>query len=328
MKQAFLQIRIREEDRDSLRFHWLKDKDPKNIVVLRFTRPIFGLVQSPFILNGTLKVHLKSIKEEFPEKTEIIEKIGSDLYVDDIISGGTDVKEVLELKETLKDTFKAAGFELHKWHSNKKQLETDVSQPDIETYPSETYAKRMLGSGFGDNETKILGLSWEKVTEYILGLSWEKVTDYIVGLSWEKVTDYIGIKISKGEIEMTKRGVLIFLASIFDPTGIYSPVTLMRKIFYGESCDLKLCWDTKLPNELTKRFLKWFNSLPEKVTVPRCLAKYEEPICSIDLHVFADASIKGVCAVIYVVVNQDSGTTIGLLASKSRLSKKDQLFLD
>ena len=189
---------------------------------------------------------------------------------------------------------------MHKWHSNKKQLETDVSQPDIETYPNETYAKLMLGSGFGDNETKILGLSWEKVT------------------------DYIGIKISKGEIEMTKRGVLKFLASIFDPTGIYSPVTLMGKIFYRESCDLKLCWDTKLPNELTKRFLKWFNSLPEKITVPRCLAKYEEPICSIDLHVFADASIKGVCAVIYVVVNQDSGTTIGLLASKSRLSKKNQ----
>ena len=27
LKQAFLQIRIREEDRDSLRFHWIKDKE-------------------------------------------------------------------------------------------------------------------------------------------------------------------------------------------------------------------------------------------------------------------------------------------------------------
>ena len=29
LKQAFLQIRIREQDCDSLRFHWIKDKDPK-----------------------------------------------------------------------------------------------------------------------------------------------------------------------------------------------------------------------------------------------------------------------------------------------------------
>ena len=48
MKQAFLQIRIRQEDRDCLRFHWIVDKKLSNIVVLRFTRAIFGLVQSPF----------------------------------------------------------------------------------------------------------------------------------------------------------------------------------------------------------------------------------------------------------------------------------------
>ena len=29
LKQAFLQIWIREEDRNSLHFHWIKDKDPK-----------------------------------------------------------------------------------------------------------------------------------------------------------------------------------------------------------------------------------------------------------------------------------------------------------
>ena len=244
-----------------------------------------------------MKVHLKSIKEDFPEKKEIIEKIESDLYVDDVVSGGTSVHEVTELKETLKNTFKEAGFELHKWHSNKIQLETNV--PDKENYSSDTYAKRMLG-GVENNETKILGLTWEKVN------------------------DNIGIMISKGEVEMTKRGVLRFLASIFDPLGIYSPVTLMGKIFYREACDLQLSWDTKLPMELIKRFLKWFSKLPEKIEVPRCLAKFEEPINSIDLHVFADASINGVSAVIYVVSYQDSGTTIGLLASKSRLSKKDQ----
>ena len=62
LKQAFLQIRIREEDRDSLRFHWIKDKDPKIIEVFRFTRALFGLVQSPFLLGGTLEQHLESTR--------------------------------------------------------------------------------------------------------------------------------------------------------------------------------------------------------------------------------------------------------------------------
>ena len=299
MKQAFLQIRVREEDRDSLRFHWLKDKNPRNIEVLRFTRPIFGLVQSPFILNGTLKVHLTSSKEEFPERKDVIEKIEEDLYVDDIITGGNDVNEVIELKDTMKDTFKAAGFELHKWHSNKKILETDLCQ-DTETDSSETYAKRMLAGGGVEDETTILGLSWEKVT------------------------DCLAVKISKGEIVMTKHGVLRFLASIFDPTGIYSPVILMGKLFYREACDLKLSWDENFNLELKKSFLKWFDSLPEKVEVPRSLARFEGKINSIDLHVFADASIEGVCAAIYGVINQVSGSTTGLFASKSRLAKRDQ----
>ena len=68
MKQAFLQIRVREEDRDSLRFFWVENKDPKQVTVLRFTRPIFGLVQSPFLLSGTVKVHLETANSEKCEK--------------------------------------------------------------------------------------------------------------------------------------------------------------------------------------------------------------------------------------------------------------------
>jgi len=53
LKQAFLQVRIRMEDRDALRFHWIKNRDVSNVEVLRFNRALFGLVQSPFLLGGT-----------------------------------------------------------------------------------------------------------------------------------------------------------------------------------------------------------------------------------------------------------------------------------
>ena len=52
LKQAFLQVRIRMEDRDALRFHWLKNKATSEVEVLRFTRALFGLAQSPSLLGG------------------------------------------------------------------------------------------------------------------------------------------------------------------------------------------------------------------------------------------------------------------------------------
>ena len=59
MKQAFLQVRIREEDRDALRFHWLRDLETRRVEVLRFTHALFGLAQSPFFLGGVIKQHLE-----------------------------------------------------------------------------------------------------------------------------------------------------------------------------------------------------------------------------------------------------------------------------
>ena len=74
LKQAFLQVVIRADDRDVLRFHWIKNKDPSDIEVLTFTRALFGLVQSPFLLAGTLKQHLNSLRERYPAEVAEIEK--------------------------------------------------------------------------------------------------------------------------------------------------------------------------------------------------------------------------------------------------------------
>ena len=88
VKQAFLQVRVRPEDRDVLRFHWIKNKDPITIKVLRFTRALFGLVQSPFLLAGTLKMNLQ---EKYPEE---VKEVLRRLYVDDVLTGGSTKDEV------------------------------------------------------------------------------------------------------------------------------------------------------------------------------------------------------------------------------------------
>ena len=81
IEKAFLQIRIRENDRDVLRFHWIQNRDPTNIETLRFTKLIFDLTQSPFILEGTLKKHFENYKQAY---TKVIEVIENDMYVDDL----------------------------------------------------------------------------------------------------------------------------------------------------------------------------------------------------------------------------------------------------
>jgi hypothetical protein len=49
LKQAFLQVRIKKAERDALPFHWKPDIDA-NVETLRFTRALFGLTCSPFLL--------------------------------------------------------------------------------------------------------------------------------------------------------------------------------------------------------------------------------------------------------------------------------------
>ena len=102
LKQAFLRVRINECDHDALRFHWIINKDAKQIQMLRFTRALFGLGPSPFLLGGTIAQHMENSRDEYPKE---VEKISRDLYVDDLITGDTNVEKVKHLKETATDIF-------------------------------------------------------------------------------------------------------------------------------------------------------------------------------------------------------------------------------
>ena len=89
IEKAFLQIRIRESERDVLRFHWVKNSDPSVIEINRFTRLVFGLTQSPFTLEGALKEHFQYYINKYPT---FIEAISEDTYVDDLVSGSNTIE--------------------------------------------------------------------------------------------------------------------------------------------------------------------------------------------------------------------------------------------
>ena len=96
MQKAFRQIRVRKLERNSLRFYWMKNLDPNIVEINRFTRLVFGLIQSPFILEGTLKEHFQNCMNKYPI---VVENSQNVMYVDDLVSGGTNLLEVENLKQ-------------------------------------------------------------------------------------------------------------------------------------------------------------------------------------------------------------------------------------
>lgn len=290
IQKAFLQIRIRECERDALRFHWRKSEHGK-LEILRFTRALFGLAPSPFLLGGVIEAHLDAWEEREPE---MVAELRRSLYVDDLLTGGQTTSHAQQRKEGAVQIFSDATFQLHKWHSNVKQLEEDTNL--IVASEEQSFAKQQLN--VKPTESKMLGLKWDKEQ------------------------DTLAVVIPEEETQPTKRGILGKLAKIYDPLGLIAPLTLTAKQIYRELCEAKAPWDAKINGALLQRWKKWEEQLPREQQVPRPIASYQEEIQAVELHSFGDASERGVGAAVYAVVRQPSGNTQRLVVAKSRLAKQ------
>ena len=141
-----------------------------------------------------------------------------------------------------------------------------------------------------------------------------------MGQKWNKVDDVLQFDMPVVPAVLTKRGILAYLARVYDPLGLISPVLLKGNIVYRKICEAKVRWDGSLPDELSKRWSRWESSLPNRVPFPRSIPANSEPIKEMQINSFGDASKKG--AAVYAIVKQQSGVVQGLTAAKSRLAKR------
>ena len=96
IEKTFLNIKVIPKDRDCLRFLWVDDihsEDPK-IFVYHFTRVVFGVNSSPFILNAVLRHHIESYQEIDPG---FVTRMKEGFYVDDLVSGCKNFEEACEM---------------------------------------------------------------------------------------------------------------------------------------------------------------------------------------------------------------------------------------
>ena len=71
-----------------------KPPDLSRIAVYRFCRVIFGVNASPFLLNATIRYHLKKYEECDPE---FVRKLRDSFHVDDFVGCGVKSADVVEL---------------------------------------------------------------------------------------------------------------------------------------------------------------------------------------------------------------------------------------
>ena len=106
IEKAFLMISISEEDRNLPRFLWFDDvsADEPNTIKLQFSRAVFGISSSPFLLNATVKYHLQKFVATHPGT---VMAVSNSIYVDDIVFGAEDEETTynlyLESKKILKE---------------------------------------------------------------------------------------------------------------------------------------------------------------------------------------------------------------------------------
>ncbi|GBL73942.1 hypothetical protein AVEN_230878-1 [Araneus ventricosus] len=142
IEKAFLQISIREKDRDYLRFLWLRKDDLEQVEEYRHRRVVFGLTCGPYLLAATLQCHLNRV-QDLSCTSEILKTA---FYVDNCV---TSLDSELEMRKFILEfqiIMSSGNFNLRGWNSN---LHSVVPKWDTST----------------DENVSVLGLVWHTDTD-------------------------------------------------------------------------------------------------------------------------------------------------------------------
>ena len=148
IEKAFLMIKVKEADQEVLRFLWYDDvtKEKPELKAYNFTRVVFGVSPSPYLLNATINKHLEQFEDNLGET---VDKIRSLIYVDDVIAGFQDVAKAFQFFKDSRHIFSKGGFNLRKFMSNNKELqdliESELTDMKTDDTTGESYAKITLG---------------------------------------------------------------------------------------------------------------------------------------------------------------------------------------
>lgn len=320
IEKAFLMVSVAEDDRDVLRFLWVDDpfrEDPE-IIVLRFTRVVFGLSSSPFLLNATVKHHVSKYNDEDPE---FVQQLSQSMYVDDIISGADDDDAAYEFYVKTKARLAEGGFNVRQFKSNSRAVIERINDNE------NLIEQNCPGQGMSRNSHVI-----EEDETYASSTTGQtdsyQACEKVLGIPWNQDNDQFEIDISSvfsntNVIRPTKRDVVKTISRVYDPLGFVTPITIRLKMFFKKLWKKNSSWDEPLDDEMKTEWFTMLNKLTEAcpVKVQRCyFAGITGNILDMTIHGFCDASVEAYAAVVYLKIKTTDGVFLRFVMSKTRVS--------
>ncbi|XP_049886735.1 uncharacterized protein LOC126381282 [Pectinophora gossypiella] len=152
--KMYRQVAVAYEDTDFQRILW-RENPEEEIQHLRLLRVTFGTASAPYLAVRALQQVAHDEGAEFPLAKD---RVLTDFYVDDFMSGCHSVAEGVLVFEQTTELLSRAGFPLQKWASNNKELLQTISSKGQDELNQNLELKI-------DDIMKVLGLTWDKETD-------------------------------------------------------------------------------------------------------------------------------------------------------------------
>ncbi|XP_058128695.1 uncharacterized protein LOC131292964 [Anopheles ziemanni] len=297
IREMFFQVRMKLEDQRSQMFLWLDSDDiDAEPVVFSVAVMTFGATCSPASAHFVKNRNAERFAEEFPRAAECI--IGEH-YVDDMLASAETEKEAISLASTVRSIHAQGGFEIRNWVSNSQRVADEL---------------RLEADSVG-----IVNLCCQSAVEKVLGLWWDTSSDTFTF----KLNPRHDDELLSGLRSPTMREVLRTLMMIYDPLGLIGHFLMFLKILLQDIWRSHIQWDDILEGALAEQWMAWVAVLPtiSQVRVPRCYRNVS-PVdtVNIQLHVFCDASEKGMAAVSYLRFEHNGSIECALIGSKTKVA--------
>ena len=317
IERAFLMISVNPNDRDALRFLWVEDpfESELRVFTLRFTRVVFGVTSSPFLLNATIQHHLQLYCSSKPA---LVDSLNRSLYVDDVVTGADTEDEAYQLYLESKEVLSQGSFNLRKFRSNSPRLQDRIDQREDDLITTTSVPSSSTSVGPSEESFAELTIPADPVCHpgehKVLGVRWEVESDQLI-FELKHLVE------RATRLQPTKRNVVSIIGQIYDPLGYLAPVTISFKVLMQAICKTKLGWDQPLEGDLLSRWKKLIGALRESraLVLPR---HYFDGLCvrSARLYGFCDASTAAYAAVVYLVESTYRTGTPSFVVSKTRVA--------
>jgi len=161
----------------------------------------------------------------------------------------------------------------------------------------------------------------------VLGMIWEAQSDsFKYACKFKTVSEFYERLNLPPNPKWTKRLILKLSATVYDPLGLISPITVRSRLILQDLWKEELEWDMPIPESYGDRWNDWLTDLfelPKICNVPRHLQFQSDRL--VELHVFADASTKVFATCVYTRVLKRPKTTSSTTIRTRKASREEEL---